>query len=166
MSFLSFGYSYGDPYTRPNLQQLQESFVVNHGSIYSMLSDKFSIFKAVIDKSVLYRDVLNRIELPITLFVPPDEFLPDSVKKSLLRLDRADATSLLSYHTSNGALELLDGHTIGTRHYSILLSRIGNMLILPNRESEQQIALLSEGNRFKNGIVYVIDQPIIQGAQL
>jgi hypothetical protein len=165
MSFLSSGYAYGDAYRRPVAEPKQELFIVNKGSIYSMLSDKFSVFKAVVDKSVLYRELLNRMELPITVFIAPDEFLPEQVKKSLLSLDRADATVLMSYHTIEGAVKLFDGHIAQTRHGGILLARIGNVIMLPKRESEQQIGLLNEGNFFSNGIVYVIDQPIIQGAQ-
>ncbi len=163
MSFLTIGYAYGDPYTRPQVQSIQE-FNINPGSIYSMLTDKFSIFRKVVDKSVLYRDILNNLNLPVTLFLPPDEFLPQLVQKNLLSLDRADATSLLNYHTSNGVNILADGNIINTRDYGILLARQGNMLVLPNRESQQQIALLNNGSRFHNGIVYVIDQPIIKGA--
>jgi hypothetical protein len=161
MSFLSPGYSYGNPFYRPLAGVQGELFIVNKGSVYSMLTNDFSIFKRVIDNSVLYRNILNNLEMPVTLVLPPDNVLPDEVKRHLLALDRAEATTLLSYHTIEKGVKWLDGHTHQTRHGGIILARVGNTLILPKGESKQYINLLSNGNYFVNGVVYVIDQPII-----
>lgn len=164
MASLSYGYSYGNPYQRPGPESPQDLFIINKGSIYSMLSDKFSVFKSLIDRSVLYRELLNNMNLQLTVLVVPDSEIPENVKQNLAKLDRAEATTLLGYHVSETAVKWLDGHLIQMRQFSVLLARIGEMVILPGGESSQKIPLLSDANFFKNGVVYVIGQPIIQGA--
>lgn len=166
MSFLSTGFGIGNPFFRPDTTPLETmEFQVNKNNIYSMLTRDFSIFKTIIDKSVYYRDLLNENTLQLTLLIPPDSILPENVKQNLLKLDRAECTTLLSYHTIEKSPKLVDGHIYKTRHLGILLSRIGNQIYLPQGESRQIISLLSEGNYFGNGIVYVIDQPIIEGVE-
>lgn len=159
MSFLS--YTRGNPYYLPLVDSEVFEEEVHPGSIYSMLTKDFSVFKHVIDTSVLYRDILNNLESKITVVLPPDHSLPEKVKNALLSLDRAEATTLMSYHVIPKAIQWLDGSIYQTRHGEVLLARVGSMLVLPKGESKQRINLLSEGNFFKNGVVYVIDQPII-----
>lgn len=131
-----------------------------------MLTDKFSVFKTLIDRSVLFREVLNNIyDLKVSIFIVPDENLSTHSKRALLSLDRADATELLQNHIIEADLpKLLDGHLYQTRNRKITIGIIRGILFLPNGESRQRITLLSEGNRFLNGNVFVINQPIIIGA--
>ena len=156
-----YGYSFGNPFIRPSNDKEKDLFVINKGSIYDQLGDKFKTFRSVIDKSVLYRNILN--ERSSTLLIPPDDVLPNEVKQALLRLERDEATNLLSHHVFDPQVELLDNHYYQTRHLGVLIARIGNNLTLPKGESKQTIRLLTDGLRCKNGIVYVINQPIILG---
>lgn len=165
MATLSYGYAHGFPYFRPEPEPSPDLFIVNKGSIYSMLTpEKFSVYKALADKSVLYREMLNNMNLRLTALVFPDSELSKEVKDMLARLDRAEATTLMGYHVSERATKWLDGHIIKAKQGNTLIARVGNVVMLPGNESSQRIRLLSEGNYFKNGVVYVINQPIIQGA--
>lgn len=161
MAFLGFGYSYGNPYTRP-FEEPVEQFKINEGSIYSMLSNDFKVFQKVIDKSGLYKDLFNNnYGETFIFFAPPDKLLPREVKDNLLLLDRAEAKQLLDYHTISGAKVFLDGHILQTRGRYVMLGRKENVIYCPNGESRQEMRLCNDGSKVVNGIVYVIDKPII-----
>lgn len=157
-----YGYSAGNPFLRPSTEIPKDTFTVNVGNIYDALDNKFSVFKNVINNSVLYKNILND-DRCVTLLIPPDEVLPNNVKIALLRLERDEATDLLSHHVFDSAIELQDNHYYQTKHLGVLIARLGNNLTLPKGESSQTIRLLNNGSKFKNGYVYVIDKPIILG---
>lgn len=163
MSLLSTGYFYADLYNRPFAEAESDLFIVNKGSIYSKLTDKFSIFRKLVNVSVLYRDILNNLEKGITLFLFPDSEIPEQVKTSLLSLDRSDATFLLSCHVIDTPLKVLDGHIYQTKNIGVSIARIGNQLVFikGGNNSNQRPNLMNDGDFFSNGSVYVIDQPLI-----
>ena len=161
MSLLSVGYFHSNPYYRPVADTMTNLFIVNKGSIYSKLDKNFSIFKRLVDTSVLYRDILNNLERGITLFLFPDSVLPEQVKNALITLDRADATNLMSCHVIDNPVKVLDGHIYQTKNIGVSVARIKDQLIFIKGGSEQRPNLLNNGDFFPNGSVYVIDQPLI-----
>lgn len=161
MSLLSVGYFHSNPYERPLPDAKADLFIVNKGSIYSKLDKNFSIFKHLVDKSVLYRDILNNLYHGVTLFLFPDSLLPEQVKNALISLDRGDATDLMSCHVIDTPVKVLDGHIYQTKHLGVSLALIRDQLVFIKGGSEQKPKLLNNGDFFVNGIVYVIDQPLI-----
>jgi hypothetical protein len=136
------------------------------GTIYERLDSQFSIFKRIINQSV-YKDLLNNLEARVTLFAVPDQLIPKELHQTLANLDYGDAQRIIQCHIIDEVRvtsQLTSANLliptkppvvhIQTKKYSSSIHPWG-------MNSQQMINLLNSGNKFRNGIVIVIDQLII-----
>lgn len=145
---ISSGFAYGNFYElyNPSLYTPQK-FLINDGSIYSALKkeNSFSQYLNLIEKSELYKNLFND-SLPKTFFVVPDKYISLPIKNKLSKLPRDEATSFLDYHTIDDAVDQ-SFLRVQTRRQGFLIHQ-DNINILSSKT-------------FFNGIVYVIDNPVI-----
>ncbi len=170
---ISSGFANGNLYSlyNPSLYPVQK-FDINAGSIYSALisDNSFSIYKNIIDKSQLYKNLFND-SIPKTFFVVPDKYIPDKIKNILSKFSRDEATCFLDSHTIDAYIEVFDSLGVQTRQRGVLISRNGNTLQSSQRvqrgqssqssQKNESINLLTTGTTFFNGVIYVIDKPIL-----
>jgi Fasciclin domain len=155
----------------PGYKGFQESLTrlptVTPDSIFDKLDmNNFSVFRDIIDRS-RYRELLNDLSSKVTVFAFPDDVVPNSLKKTFKFLDYGDVNALAQCHIIESVkipAQLRSANMlIPTRHPLIRIqTHIDSNVIHPwGTSSTQMINILNEGNMFKNGIVIVIDQPII-----
>lgn len=164
MTLQFWGTDYTQGFHRPLPDPVNTDEPIVPNTIYSNLDKSFSVFKSLVDKSVLYRKMFNDPTVKISCFVFPDALLSSTVKKALFSLDRDDATSLLDTHVIEMQKrydELMTGVVLRTRRRLSSLAFNGGMITLPYESSIQMIKILSKENTFRNGYVFVINQPII-----
>lgn len=140
---------------------------VTKDSIFDKLDiNNFSIFRDIIDRS-RYRELLNNLSSRVTVFAFPDEVVPEALKKAFKFLDYGDVNSIASTHIIEGiripAQLRATNLTIPTKHPVIRIqTHVNSNVIHPwGASSSQMINMFDSPNMFRNGIVIVIDQPIL-----
>lgn len=134
---------------------------INPRSIYGQLDSEFTIFKNLIDKTVLFKNLASDENRRSTFFVVPDQLIPDEIKNALSKLSRGEATQFLSSHWCEFLVwfnreEYVQKYP--TRNPNVKVSAIDSVLYYAENKNSR---ILSDANPCSNGIIYVLDKPIV-----
>ena len=165
----TLGYYSSRPFVPESINYLpEEEPSKDYITIYDSLNQDrdFSIMTQLIDKgdySYLLSDPTKRF----TLFAFPDSVISEDIKSSFSYLDNAESKNLIGIHLMDKAKLwhrfAEDKYIFPTYHRTQSLYVNGpNMEIgISGSEIFQKASILGTDNVFKNGIVMVIDRPLI-----
>ncbi len=152
--FPNYGHQFFEPKPEPSLPV----FVVEPGTLYAALDENFSIFKYLVDRSVVYREILNRLDSRVTLLAFPNSAVPVEIRGALGRFSRAEATELIGTHLLRGVktAEEMNGYLLPVYNPTQRVYIKDGYVSVPQTRP-QSFRLLNQGDLFKNGIVLVFD---------
>jgi len=154
MAFLTFSHD-NSVYLTPN--NIQDNyFTPKEGSIYSVLNSSFSIYKYLIDKSGLYRDILNN--LTVSIFVCPDQNISPELRNYLIQMSKDEIITFLNRHTIDDSIDFENGQFIRTRQWGFQLSRYENEIRF---SIGSKVDLINKRLYVSNGVIYFINHPIL-----
>jgi hypothetical protein len=149
---------YSHQFFEPRPEPILPSFSSQPGTLYAALDENFSIFKGLVDRSVVYREKLNQYDSRVTLLAFPDSSVPVEIRPALRRFSRAEATELIGVHLLFGVktLQELNGYLLPTHNRARrVYIKDGSVSVPQTRPHSFQ--LLNKGDLFANGVVLVID---------
>lgn len=135
------------------------------GSLWQLLDERFSVFRGLVEKAG-YTDLLNHPVTRVTVLAFPDQYLSSESKKALQSLDFGEAFNLIGIHLIPGIQTvgaLADNKFLlpSYNQYQQVFFDAQNRMVGISAQIFQKTEILNEGDRAVNGIILVIQNPLI-----
>lgn len=162
----SLGYYLSRPSNESDLINLEPKKEESNESIFAKLDSGFSIFKKLVIKGG-YKDLLSNLESKITVFAFPDSLIPSDIKPFFDKIDNVEARNLIGIHilTAPKMWQQLSGDRMLLpsyhRHQLLYLNGPQQLIGLGEGETFQISRVIGMDNFFKNGVVHVIERPLL-----
>jgi len=135
------------------------------GSLLDLLDSRFSVF-VELAKRAGFRDKLNDPQQRHTVFAFPDQYLSEESKKSLKSLGVGESFALIGSHIIQGVQKmsyLMDNKFLipTLNRYNQLFVDAQNKTVGLNAQVFQKSLTLNDGDMAVNGVVIVIQDPLI-----